>query len=196
MAEGLQIAQVIADLQTLQNADPAAATALLTANKNPNPQSRPSLSILSSNNRPKSSTAIPRVGTFTDSHPPSQARFDKLGRRIVVPRSHSGTPRPPSLPRSASSFSRLGGNGGSLGGSLSGSRSNSGVGTPVEETQDEDMKRAKTLLELFEMRGKFKQMGDTGLTRAKQRVDNVVERYAKMELEEKEKAAKARQMGA
>lgn len=62
------------------------------------------------------------------------------------------------------------------------------------QTPDEDMKRAKTLLELFEMRGKFKQMGDTGLTRAKQRVDNVVEKYVKMELEEREKAAKARHL--
>ena len=37
-------------------------------------------------------------------------------------------------------------------------------------------------------------MGDTGLTRAKQRVDNVVEKYAKMELEEREKAAKSRHL--
>ena len=33
------------------------------------------------------------------------------------------------------------------------------------------MHRAKKLLELYEMRGKFKQMGDTGLARAKERVD-------------------------
>jgi hypothetical protein len=33
------------------------------------------------------------------------------------------------------------------------------------------MNRAKKLLELYEMRGKFKQMGDTGLARAKERVD-------------------------
>ena len=42
------------------------------------------------------------------------------------------------------------------------------------------------------MRGKFKQMGDTGLSRAKQRVDDVVARYAKVDLEEREKVARAR----
>jgi hypothetical protein len=60
---------------------------------------------------------------------------------------------------------------------------------------DEDMNRARTLMELFEMRGKFKQMGDTGLTRAKERVDAVVSRYAEKELEEREEAARARHLG-
>jgi hypothetical protein len=36
------------------------------------------------------------------------------------------------------------------------------------------MNRAKKLLELYEMRGKFKQMGDTGLARAKERVDKAM----------------------
>jgi len=63
------------------------------------------------------------------------------------------------------------------------------------EQTDEDMKRAKTLLELFEMRGKFKQMGDTGLVRAKERVDAVVARYAKKDLEERERAARSRHLG-
>ncbi len=57
------------------------------------------------------------------------------------------------------------------------------------------MKRAKTLLELVEMRGKFKQMGDTGLSRAQQRVDAVVTKYVKADLEEKEQAARLRQRG-
>lgn len=57
------------------------------------------------------------------------------------------------------------------------------------------MKRAKTLLELFEMRGKFKQMGDTGLTRSKARVDAVVAKYAEMELAEREKKARAKHLG-
>ncbi|KAF8854933.1 hypothetical protein BDZ45DRAFT_676556 [Acephala macrosclerotiorum] len=183
MAEGLQIAQVIADLQSLQSAAPTAATNLLSASKNP----RPSFNS-QSNPRRKSSSAVPRAEAQT-------SRFDKLGRRIVVPRSSPGTATPPSLPRSASSFSRFD-NGRGNGGSAYASRTGSGVGTPVEETPDEDMKRAKTLLELFEMRGKFKQMGDTGLTRAKQRVDNIVDKYAKMDLEEREKAAKARHLGA
>ena len=64
------------------------------------------------------------------------------------------------------------------------------------EQPDEDMRRARTLMELFEMRGKFKLMGDTGLTRAKERVDAVVSRYAEKELEEREKVARARHLGA
>jgi hypothetical protein len=60
---------------------------------------------------------------------------------------------------------------------------------------DEDMKRAKTLLELFEMRGKFKEMGDTGLTRSKARVDQVVAKYAEMELAERERNVRARHSG-
>lgn len=60
---------------------------------------------------------------------------------------------------------------------------------------DPDLARAQTLLSLFEMRGKFKQMGDTGLTRAKERVDEVVARYARKELEERERVARARHLG-
>jgi hypothetical protein len=45
------------------------------------------------------------------------------------------------------------------------------------------------------MRGKFQEMGDTGLARAKERVDKVVDQYAKKELEEREKVARARHLG-
>jgi len=38
-------------------------------------------------------------------------------------------------------------------------------------------------------------MGDTGLGRAKERVDRVVEKYAKKELDERERVAKARHLG-
>jgi hypothetical protein len=64
-----------------------------------------------------------------------------------------------------------------------------------QDQQDEDMKRARTLMELYEMRGKFKQIGDTGLTRAKERVDAVVSRYADKDLRDREKAVKARHLG-
>jgi hypothetical protein len=45
------------------------------------------------------------------------------------------------------------------------------------------------------MRGKFKQIGDTGLTRAKERVDAVISRYAEKDLQEREKVARARYLG-
>lgn len=44
------------------------------------------------------------------------------------------------------------------------------------------------MVRLYDMRWKFKQMGDTGLTRAKERVDLVVEKYAQRELEERRRA--------
>lgn len=48
------------------------------------------------------------------------------------------------------------------------------------------MARAQKLLELYEMRGKFQEMGDTGLARAKERVDKVVDQYSKKVLEDRE----------
>lgn len=54
------------------------------------------------------------------------------------------------------------------------------------------MTRARTLLELFEKRANFKQMGDTGLMRSKERVDAVVASYARKDLEMKERTARAR----
>jgi hypothetical protein len=47
------------------------------------------------------------------------------------------------------------------------------------------MHKAEELVMLYGMRGKFKQMGDTGLTRARERVDAVVEQYFRREREEK-----------
>ncbi|KAF4616210.1 hypothetical protein G7Y89_g15198 [Cudoniella acicularis] len=88
-------------------------------------------------------------------------------------------------------FGRIGSN---LSAASSGAATPTNVHTPVEEL-DMDMARAKKLLELYEMRGKFREMGDTGLARAKDRVDRVVEKYAKKELEEREKNARAKYLG-
>jgi hypothetical protein len=46
------------------------------------------------------------------------------------------------------------------------------------------MLKAEELVMLYGMRGKFKQMGDTGLTRARERVDAVIEKYTRKESEE------------
>jgi hypothetical protein len=61
--------------------------------------------------------------------------------------------------------------------------------------KDEDLQRATELIQLYEMRGKLKQMGDSGLGRSKERVDRVVEQYTKKDLEEREWVAKARHSG-
>lgn len=42
---------------------------------------------------------------------------------------------------------------------------------------------------LYGMRGRFKQMGDTGLTRTKERVDAVVEKYSQRELKERKRVS-------
>jgi hypothetical protein len=46
------------------------------------------------------------------------------------------------------------------------------------------MLKAEELVMLYGMRGKFKQMGDTGLTRARERVDAAIEKYTQKESEE------------
>lgn len=65
----------------------------------------------------------------------------------------------------------------------------------MEQQQDIDLTRAKKLLELYEMRSKLLEMGDTGLARSKERVDRVVDQYAKKDLAEREKVARARHLG-
>lgn len=44
---------------------------------------------------------------------------------------------------------------------------------------------------LYGMRGKFKQMGDTGLTRARERVDAVVDNSSRRQQEEKERISRS-----
>ncbi|KAH8657610.1 hypothetical protein BGZ60DRAFT_135096 [Tricladium varicosporioides] len=165
--EGLQMAQIIADLSTLQNVEPAAAQNLLNANKDLSPKTL----------RRKSKASLL----------PEPPKFDKLGRRIIRASSYNGsmTPTRPDM------FGRIGSN---ISSSSSGVATPN-VQTPAEEQEDIDMARAKKLLELYEMRGKFREMGDTGLARAKERVDKVVEKYNKKELEEREKVARSRYLG-
>ncbi|KAL2072815.1 hypothetical protein VTL71DRAFT_12158, partial [Oculimacula yallundae] len=179
--ECLQIAQIIADLQTLQNADNQAALSLLAPLK-------PTTSDVETDTNTKTPSLS---SSFNVASPP---KFDKLGRRIVsMSRSQSNAgSKTPSFTREGSTASTI-----SLGGS------GSGVNTPIRgtsyssanETQDPDLTRARTLLQLFEMRGKFRQMGDTGLSRAKERVDEVVARYAREEVEARERVARARHLG-
>jgi hypothetical protein len=58
------------------------------------------------------------------------------------------------------------------------------------------MRRAKELMELFEKKEGFRQMGTTGLGKAKEKVDEIVQRYAENLTEEKQNAARAKQLGA
>ncbi|KAG9228863.1 hypothetical protein BJ875DRAFT_489461 [Amylocarpus encephaloides] len=157
--EALQMAQVLADLSTLKNTEASAASALVNANKNLSEQTL---------NRKSKASIIP--------DPP---QFDKLGRR----RCSTKTPmknttestNPFTLTRMESDLSSKSGR-------------SSGAATPATtEPQDADMSRAKKLLELYQMRDKFKEMGDTGLARAKERVEKVFDSYSKKEFEESAK---------
>ncbi|KAH8815092.1 hypothetical protein F5884DRAFT_771078 [Xylogone sp. PMI_703] len=153
--EGLQIAQVLADLSDLQVTEPTAAMALLTAPQN------------------LTEKILRRKAKNPLSDPP---KFDKLGRRIVGPVSVSPSPRPmhsgystpvrPGLMRASSSVSSLGG-----------TRTPSGVETPPAHEVDEDIERAETLIRLYELRGRFKQQEATGLLRAQERVEAVAVKY-------------------
>jgi hypothetical protein len=51
------------------------------------------------------------------------------------------------------------------------------------------MQRAEELVSLFEKKDSFHHMGTTGLSRVKQKVDEVVEKNAQKELKLREKAA-------
>ncbi|PBP24570.1 hypothetical protein BUE80_DR004411 [Diplocarpon rosae] len=206
--EVLQIASVLADLQTLQNAvrplfpssspptlSPGGANAgshTSCSSAAPPPYTVASR-VMNFFRRPAAEKLATKSDTFTSQEPaaalalltplkpastnttPSQSRpvkFDKLGRKIVtVPR----------LSREGSKDIESG--------------SGTATGLPEYAAQtDPDLNRAETLLSLFEMRGKFKAMGDTGLTRAKERVDAVVARYAKADKEEREEISRARNL--
>lgn len=54
------------------------------------------------------------------------------------------------------------------------------------------MRRAKELMELFEKKEGFRQMGTVGLGRAKENVDEIVQRYTDKYNEEKQRATRAR----
>ena len=63
------------------------------------------------------------------------------------------------------------------------------------QQKDEDMRRAKELVELFEKRENLMQMGTSRLGKSKARVDEVVQKYAQKHIDMKERAARARQAG-
>lgn len=65
----------------------------------------------------------------------------------------------------------------------------------MRQQEDEDMRRAKELVELVEKKEYFTYMGTTGLGKSKKRVDEVVQKYAKKDLEERQRVAQARQSG-
>ena len=56
------------------------------------------------------------------------------------------------------------------------------------------MRRARELVTLFEKKEDFRQMGTTGLGRAKEKVDEAVQKYAQKQLDERQRVAKGRHL--
>ena len=56
------------------------------------------------------------------------------------------------------------------------------------------MHRARVLVDLFEKKENFRYMGTTGVGKAKQKVDEVVQRYSQKHMEERQRLAQARQL--
>jgi hypothetical protein len=59
-----------------------------------------------------------------------------------------------------------------------------------------DLLRAKELLKYYEKRDKLRDMGITGLKRSQERVNAVLSKQEQKELEEREKVARKRRLGA
>ncbi|CAG8975487.1 hypothetical protein HYALB_00004806 [Hymenoscyphus albidus] len=217
--EALQFSQILADLSTLQStvrpplsrSVSSLPTSISRTGPSPSesgsglsqspPRTRPSIassvSHLSPVQEPSAAANLLNANnTLTKNHLrkkskgsilPEPPKFDKLGRRIIRgPMSGTSTPRAmPVLSRMGSGFSTYSSNAGS--GSVTPNNKEGSAGP-----QDEDMARAKKLLELYQMRGAFQKMGDNGLSRSQSRVDKVVDVYTAKSVEEKERASRAK----
>lgn len=156
--ETLQLAQMLADLSSLNAAEPNAAAALVTANKAINAET------LSAPHRPTedlrrahSSQGLQRnVGPAASGSPPSPspaasnaARFDKFGRRILMS---------PPLSRTNSAQA-------------------SGAATPRRDSElEDDLDRASTLMALYEIRAKLKQQDNSSLIKAREKIAELAAR--------------------
>ncbi|TAQ89676.1 hypothetical protein B7494_g1981 [Chlorociboria aeruginascens] len=143
-SRSLQIAQILADLNSLQNTDPTAARNLLHANKNMSPQKL---------RRKSKALSLP--------DPP---KFDRLGRRIIAT---ARSPPAPELKEEDTAVSKSSG-AGSGGSPAAGSAP---ISPAIEGAEDTHLIRAKKLVALFERRDKLKQMGEMGLARDAERVE-------------------------
>ena len=146
--ESLQLSQVLADLSNIGAADPGAAEAIVSAN-NPSNSSYARVEVTAAATTPTLSptTNQQRRPTGLQRHWSSQ-KFDKFGRRILSPGSHSGL------------------------------AVNSSPGTPRRGESDfeEDLERAGTLMQLYDIRSKIKQQDNSSLLRAREKVNAIAAR--------------------
>lgn len=145
--ESIQLAQMLADLSDLNAAQEAkAALGLVDANKSLPPT--PDLSKTPEHpqqqrNHHRASSASGIISWTT-----SPAKFDKFGRRILSPpTTRSTSPHNNGTP---------------------------GTSTPRKEAQtDDDVARASSLMQLYEIRAKLKQQDTTSLNRARERINAI-----------------------
>ncbi|KAL4725999.1 hypothetical protein ACLX1H_006675 [Fusarium chlamydosporum] len=146
--ESLQLSQVLADLSNLGAADPGAAEAIVSANNPPHPN-YPRTDATATAPTSSPSTNNQRRPTGLQRHWSSE-KFDKFGRRILSPGS----------------------------GSHAGSAVNSIPGTPRRGESDfeEDLERASTLMQLYDIRSKIKQQDNSSLLKAREKVNAIAAR--------------------
>ncbi|KAF9779692.1 hypothetical protein IL306_001599 [Fusarium sp. DS 682] len=169
--ESLQLSQVLADLSNIGAADPGAAEAIVSAN-NPSNTSYTRVEVTAAATAPSSiPTTNQRRPTGLQRHWSSE-KFDKFGRRILSPGSHSGSAvnSSPGTPRRGESDVRQPHQ-------PSPPRRSRDMGTDRTTTQfEEDLERASTLMQLYDIRSKIKQQDNSSLLRAREKVNAIAAR--------------------
>ncbi|KAK1636825.1 hypothetical protein BDP81DRAFT_394471 [Colletotrichum phormii] len=154
--ESLQLAQMLADLSSLNATEPNAAAALVTANKAIQTVEKTSANPAAAGLPKRPTDELRRVHTHssqtsrTGTGTASPARVDKFGRRIMM--------SPPALSRSNSAQGSI-------------------PGTPKRDSDvEDDMDRASTLMALYEIRAKLKQQDNSSLMKAREKIADLAAR--------------------
>ncbi|WQF77962.1 hypothetical protein CDEST_02976 [Colletotrichum destructivum] len=166
--ESLQLAQMLADLSSLNATEPNAAAALVTANKaietvekktatNPAAAGLPKRPTDELRRAHSSQTSRPGTGTG------SPVRIDKFGRRMMI--------SPPVLSRSNSAQGSI-------------------PGTPKRDSEGEDdLDRASTLMALYEIRAKLKQQDNSSLMKAREKIADLAARQQQQQQQQQQQTA-------
>ncbi|KAF6838475.1 hypothetical protein CMUS01_04655 [Colletotrichum musicola] len=172
--ESLQLAQMLADLSSLNTTEPNAAAALVTANKaidtvekNVVPPAAPRRPTDELRRAHTSHTSRPGTGAGTGAASP--ARVDKFGRRMMM--------SPPVLSRSNSAQGSVPGTPRGISDVRNPAPQVTRTGAHVAEPQGEDdLDRASTLMALYEIRAKLKQQDNSSLMKAREKIADLASR--------------------
>lgn len=148
--ESIQLAQMLADLSDLNAAEAEAALALVNANKALAAVHRAEpAQVTELQKQGKQARHHQRVGSASAiiSRTASPARFDKFGRRILTPPMTRTNSAQGSIP---------------------------GTSTPKRESESEDdVVRATSLMQLYDIRAKLKQQDNSSLLKARERINAI-----------------------